>query len=84
MTREYPHSIKALEEYDKGVIQRDLRWQKVETNAEIERLHAEDSVAKNRVREAFHQDTQDINSLEDCLRIDPEDIRRIALGLPRS
>lgn len=53
-------------------------WEKVETNADINRLIKSEEKALNRVKRAFHDVTKKFNSIESCNRLDVEFMGRIA------
>lgn len=72
------NSRAALAVYDAGAAERAAAWDEIETNEDVATAEALDASAKRRVQEAFYEDTKHINSLENCLRIDVESIRRIA------
>jgi hypothetical protein len=68
----------ALLTYELGYWEREADWASVESDLEIERCAANDAAALRKVQEAYYQDTKHINSLENCLLVDLQFMRRMA------
>ena len=69
----------ALQTYDEDRPRRDALWDQVQTNADVERCRHEDELAADRVREAFFEDTQHVNTRDRAFLVHPNDpwLRRI-------
>lgn len=75
--RTFENTRKALVEFDEMAAQRAHAWTTIETNDEVEACAAADTAALNKVREAYYLDTKDINSRENCMRVDLEFMRKM-------
>jgi len=75
--RDFTRTKQALAEFDAGRGERDHLWNTAECNADVEKADQRDRADADKVREAFHLDTLDINSRENCMRIHVGDIRRV-------
>ena len=80
--RNFDHTAAALTEYDASKAARDSAWNRVEKNEDVDACEAADKAALRKVQEAFHKDTQDINSLDHCYLADLEFMRRMTLPDP--
>lgn len=80
MSRVFENTRKALQEFDETAAQRAQAWSVVETNDEVGACEVADNAALNKVREAYYLDTKDINSKDNCMRVDLEFMRRMAEG----
>lgn len=83
MANDFEHTKSALELWDKGAAARNLAWDAVDNASDVESCVAMEEVARVYLCYAFHRDTQNINSLDNCMRMYERDIRRIAYNLPR-
>jgi hypothetical protein len=57
----------ALAEYDHTKPDRDQKWDKIETSADVNACVAADDAALTKVREAFALDTADRNSRDNAM-----------------
>ncbi len=69
---------RALTEYDRTLPSRAAAWEDIEAIADVDACVEADRAALELVQLAFHRDTSHINSLENCLRVDLEFMRRMA------
>lgn len=76
--RKFTNTAAALVEYDAGRPARDKAWNDIATPLDIACAGQDDREALEAVQRAFHQDTADINSLESCMRVDIQFMRRMA------
>ena len=76
--RKFPATAAALVEFDAGAAERKAAWESAETELAIDKAHEADTAALDLVQRAYHQDTADINSLANCLRVDLAFMRRMA------
>lgn len=67
----FARTAMALQAYDLTQTVRDKMLESARTNADVVAWEKVESGAKRNVCVAFHQDTADINSLENCLLCDP-------------
>lgn len=79
-TRTFGHTAAALIVVDSTAAQRAQAWETAETNADIDAAEAADANALLPVLKAFHQDTSDINSMANCMRMDLASLRKLAKG----
>lgn len=80
--RTFDNTRKALIEFDAGAAERQRLWDSIESNQDVEAAVAADNAAKNKVREAFYEDTKDINSKENCMCVEVDFMRRLASARP--
>ncbi len=76
--RSFANTRAALIEYDAMAAHRDHLFNTVESNADVaawEQVCLDDL---NDVREAFWHDTKDINSRDNCMRVELEFMRKCA------
>lgn len=78
MKRQFPNTKAALVEYDAGVLARDKAWKDVDSNEAADAAEAADNAALAKVQDAFHLDTQDINSRDNCALVDLDFMRKMA------
>ncbi|MFK3740909.1 hypothetical protein [Massilia sp. TN1-12] len=76
--RTFNNTAAALIEYDAGAAAREGAWNRVEQNVDADAAQQADLLALRKVQEAFHKDTSDINSLDNCYRVDIDFMRRVA------
>ena len=76
--RTFPHTAAALIQYDAGIAARQLAWDTVQTNADVDAAVARGELALRAVQDAFHLDTHDINSKDHCRLADLAFMRRMA------
>lgn len=67
----------ALKDFAASAPKRNVTWETAESNADVDEVTAADALAVKAVQDAFHKDTHDINSLENCRRISIQDIERM-------
>lgn len=77
--RTFENTRKALEFYDSRKAARDALWNSIESEADVRDCEALEKEHLRQVQEAFHKDTSDINSLENCYRVDVGFMRRMAM-----
>jgi hypothetical protein len=63
----------ALEAYDADTARRDALWDAAETNEDVYAAEAEDKKAADLVREAFAEDTKNVNSRDRAFLVGPND-----------
>ena len=78
--RTFPHTAKALAALDAAEPMRIEAWKKVRTVEGTIALTAMYELAMTRLREAYHHDTSDINSLDQCQHVDIQFMRRMVQG----
>lgn len=76
--RTFEHTRKALEHYDFTAPTRAMSWDYVECADDVMACEAADKEALDLVREAFYLDTHDINSKDNCMRVDIDFMRKMA------
>lgn len=74
---DFVHSRKALEIYDSEQPAIADLFARAETNEDVEAAVAAQTACADKVRVAFYEDTKAYNSLEDCMRIHPTDIKSV-------
>jgi hypothetical protein len=62
MTRDFTNTRAALKVFDAGKSARDRAWEDAESNADVLAAEKADADALTLLREAYWQDTNDINS----------------------
>lgn len=62
----FPHTKKALEEYDAGLATRLKFYDLTSNNEEFWIVWYGEQAAIRAVQDAFYEDTKDVNSLEKC------------------
>jgi len=69
----------ALVAYDADTPRRDALWDAVQTNEDVYAAEAEDKAAADKVREAFAEDTKNVNSRDRAFLVSPNDpwLRRL-------
>ena len=79
MNNPFTRTRAALAEYDSGEPARRAVWYgEFATDADDFRAEAADKAALDKVRAAFYQDTKEINSHENCMRVDLGFMRQCA------
>ncbi|MEJ7805005.1 MAG: hypothetical protein WKG03_03665 [Telluria sp.] len=79
--RTFANTAAALAEFDKDEAKRRQAWAEVETTLDIACAEQDDRDALRKVQDAYHLDTQDINSAANCRMVDMHFLRRMA-GAP--
>lgn len=78
MKRQFANTKAALTEYDAGAAARSKAWNDVDSNEAADAAEAADKAALAKVQDAFHLDTQDINSRIQCALVDLDFMRKMA------
>jgi hypothetical protein len=78
MTLTFDNTRRALVEYDAGAAERNAAWDRIENADELLDAEQADQVALEKVQEAFHKDTADINSRDSCAHAPLIFMRRMA------
>lgn len=81
--RTFDRTAAAIVEFDAGRAMRELNWQRAETNEDVESAQTIDDLALREVQNAFHLDTQDINSVSHCRQVDIAFMRKCARGVKK-
>lgn len=66
--------VAALTEYDRTAPARQVKWDAVQTNEDVNACLAMDKEADDKVREAFYQDTKDRNSKDRAYLVSPNEL----------
>lgn len=74
-----PATAAALAIFDATQLERDALWADPACAAAVMSAEAADDAALRLVQDAFHSDTETINSLESCRRMRIKDLRAMAL-----
>lgn len=69
----FSRTQEALKTYDTDKSRRDAVWGATDTNEAVYAAQAEDKKAADKVREAFAEDTKNINSREQAFLVNPDD-----------
>lgn len=80
--KKYPNTAAALEEWSKGLEQRQAAWDAAHDLFTVKQAAAADQAALELVQNAYYQDTQLTNSLYHCKLMDIRDLRRMVNGGP--
>lgn len=76
--RTFTKTAAALIEYDAGKGKRDRMWNAISCTEDVKAAEETEATALAKVQEAFHEDTSDINSRDDCRLVDIGFMRRMA------
>lgn len=64
----------AIQQWDSNRAEREARWSKVSCNRDFKECTRLDKIEADLVREAFFQDTQEVNCKERAYMIHPDDV----------
>jgi len=78
--RTFGHTAAALIVFESTAAQRACAWDDADCMDDIQYAEEADLKALRHVQVAYHKDTRDINSLESCMRMDLDSLRRLAKG----
>jgi hypothetical protein len=70
----------ALNEFDRTALSRQRLFNVVHTDKQIVGWAKLEEEAKEKVRRAFHEDTKDYNTWEQCAQVDINSLRQLQLG----
>lgn len=73
----FDRTIAALKEYDFTKPVRDMMFDNAACNEDVEACVYAEREAQRLVQTAFYEDTKHINRLENCLRVDVSDLRKM-------
>lgn len=67
MESEFTKTIEAIKEWERGIALRDLLWEEVVCDDDVQKAVNADYEADQKVKAAFYKDTKDFNSVGGCL-----------------
>lgn len=62
----FKHTRKALEEFDAGAAERSRLWDAINCADDVYKAEGREKADLEKLQDAFHQDTKDVNSLAHC------------------